>query len=86
MITAGINTLIISFLVLIVGLIKPKWLLFWMEKPGRLPIVAIAMLLFMVGATLFGEGNRQKHLADAVQQPVVSAPDQTALTQKPNGL
>lgn len=83
MITAGINTLIVSLLVLLVGLIKPKWLLFWMDKPGRLPVVAIAILLFMVGATLFGEGNRQKHQADAVQQPAALAPDETIVTPKP---
>jgi len=30
-----------------------------MDKPGRIPVVMIAMVLFMVGAIMFGEGNKQ---------------------------
>lgn len=64
MITAGINILIISGLVLIVGLIKPKWLLFWVENPGRMPIIMIASVLFMIGMTVFGEGSKRKKEAE----------------------
>ncbi|WP_428829181.1 hypothetical protein [Methylococcus capsulatus] len=39
----------------IVGLIKPKWVLFWAKNPDRLTaamvVSAIAMLLFMAGWT-----------------------------------
>ncbi|MBE0469673.1 MAG: hypothetical protein IBX55_09240 [Methyloprofundus sp.] len=59
MIVWAINLLILSIGILIVGLIKPNWLLFWMEKPSRFIIVGVSIGLFMVAAVLFGEGNRQ---------------------------
>lgn len=37
-----------SFLVLIVGMIKPKWVLFWMKEPSRLIVSAVALVMFMV--------------------------------------
>jgi hypothetical protein len=37
----------LSALYLIVGLIQPKWVLFWMKRPDRLTVSAIALLLFM---------------------------------------
>lgn len=36
-----------SFLLFIVGLIRPRWILFWMEEPNRLMITALAMVMFM---------------------------------------
>jgi hypothetical protein len=37
-----------SVLVLLVGLIKPKWILFWMQEPNRLMVSAVALVMFMV--------------------------------------
>lgn len=74
------SPLILSVLVLIIGLIKPKWILIWMEKPERWLIVAIAMVLFMIGAVLYGEGNKQLRQEKALQnttqssQPASDAP------------
>ena len=65
MIVYAINLFILSILILIVGMIKPKWLLFWLDNPGRMPILWISILIFMVAAVLFGEGNRQKRLEEA---------------------
>ncbi len=59
MIVWSFNLLILAILVLVVGLIKPKWLLFWMEQPHRFVIVALASVLLMAAAILFAEGNRQ---------------------------
>ncbi|QWF70744.1 hypothetical protein KEF85_15695 [Methylomonas paludis] len=53
------NVLILSGIVLIIGMIKPKWILLWMDKPGRLPVAMIAALIFMVGMVMFGEGNKE---------------------------
>ncbi len=53
------SILFVSLLVLIVGLIKPKWVFLWMDKPGRLPVIMMASILFMIGAVMFGEGNKQ---------------------------
>jgi len=42
---------VLSILILIVGLIKPKWILFWMKEPNRIMISGIALLLFMGSMT-----------------------------------
>jgi hypothetical protein len=55
----GFNILILSAIVLSVGMYKPTWILIWMDKPGRLPILMIAVAIFMVGMVLYGEGNKQ---------------------------
>ncbi|MDF1582619.1 MAG: hypothetical protein RQ733_12185 [Methyloprofundus sp.] len=69
MIIWAINLLVLSIGILIVGLIKPNWLLFWMEKPSRFIIVAASIVLFMAAAVLFGEGNRQgAPLSEVVKQ------------------
>ncbi len=68
MIHAAINILILSALLLIVGLWKPKLLLFWMDEPKRFPIIVMFLLLVMVGMTLFGEGSRQKQLEQETLQ------------------
>ncbi|MCK5871827.1 MAG: hypothetical protein KAG26_03290 [Methylococcales bacterium] len=60
---AAINILILSALLLIVGLYKPKFLLFWQDTPKRLTIIIICSILLMIGGTLFGEGTRQKQIA-----------------------
>jgi hypothetical protein len=77
------NILILSAVVLSVGLIKPKWILFWVDKPSRLPIIMLSSILFMVAAVMFGEGNKQlkqEKAQAAVQQsaqPVSEVPAPT---------
>lgn len=44
-------TVVLSGVILIVGLIRPKWILFWMKRPDRLTVTALAMLLFMASWT-----------------------------------
>jgi hypothetical protein len=73
------NVLIFAAIVLIVGLIKPKWILLWMDQPSRLGIVAIAAAFFMGGMILFGEGNKQ------LQQEKAQAAAEAAAAQKPLG-
>lgn len=75
------NVMILAVIILVVGMIKPKWILLWMEKPGRLPIIAIAGAIFMAGAILFGEGNKQlqqekdQQSKEAAQKPGAEVPD-----------
>jgi undecaprenyl pyrophosphate phosphatase UppP len=76
------NVMILAVIILIVGMIKPKWILLWMDKPGRLPIMAIAGAIFMAGAVMFGEGNKQKQQEQAAaaaakpaQKPGSEVPD-----------
>ena len=40
-----------SVVILIVGLIKPKWILFFMKYPDRLTVTSLAMVLFMASWT-----------------------------------
>lgn len=70
MITAAINVLIYAILTLLIGLYKPKWALFWMKEPSRIMVIVMAVVLFMIAATLFGEGNRDK-------QPDINQPAAT---------
>ncbi|MGY6275814.1 hypothetical protein [Methylomonas sp. MgM2] len=53
------NIFILMLVVFGIGMYKPKWILFWMDKPSRMPIVFIAAILFMIAAVMFGEGNKQ---------------------------
>jgi hypothetical protein len=66
----GISLILLSIVLLIVGMIKPKWILFWVVHPTRLMIAGIGMVVFMIGAVLFGEGNKQKQL-ELQKHPVV---------------
>lgn len=42
---------VLSILILIIGLIKPKWVLFWMKEPSRVLVSGIALLMFMGSMT-----------------------------------
>lgn len=42
---------VVSLLIFIVGMIKPKWILFFMKNPDRLTVTMLAMLLFMASWT-----------------------------------
>jgi len=42
---------VFSIIILIVGLIKPKWVLFWMKEPTRMLASSIALILFMASVT-----------------------------------
>ena len=66
----SINLFVLAIGLLIVGMIKPQWILFWMEKPGRMPIIILSVVLFMVGAVMFGEANleKQKEKPEKTQQ------------------
>lgn len=69
----------LSILVLIVGLINPKWVLFRMRKPDRFYILVIATLLFMgsvtgLGMALGAKGKRDGANAGARQNLSRSSP------------
>lgn len=56
----SINLFVLAIGVFIVGMFKPHWILFWMDKPARLPITMLSIVLFMCGAVMFGEANMEK--------------------------
>ena len=61
----SINLFVLAVGLLIMGMIKPQWILFWMEKPIRMPIVILSAVLFMVAAVMFGEANKEKQMLAA---------------------
>ncbi len=72
MINAAFHTGIWTLLFFIVGMIKPKWPLFFLKKPDRFLVLIISTVLFMVSATLYGEGNRQRALEEKTSKETVS--------------
>lgn len=72
MLNAAFHTGIWTLLFFIVGMINPKWPLFFLKKPDRFLILIISTVLFMISATLFGEGNRRKALEEQAAKEVVS--------------
>jgi hypothetical protein len=84
MIVLSINVLILSLCILIVGLVKPHWILFWMDKPERMPIIALSAVLFMVGVVMFGEAN-QENINEKLKQPELKEVSETP-TPKDSGV
>ena len=41
--------MVLSAALLVIGIVKPKWIHFWQQRPGRLTIIAIALTLLVVG-------------------------------------
>ncbi len=46
---------VLSILILLIGMIKPKWILFWMKEPSRLLVSSIALILFMGSMTGYSQ-------------------------------
>jgi len=81
MIVWAFNLLLLAIGILVVGLIKPKWLLFWMERPNRYIIIGVSAILLMAAAILFGEGNRQNSpLSEVVKK------EKAVTTESPSDL
>ncbi len=59
MIVLSINLLILSIGILIVGMIRPQWILFWMEKKDRLIVILLSSILFMVSVVMFTQATLQ---------------------------
>jgi predicted membrane channel-forming protein YqfA (hemolysin III family) len=64
----SINLFVLAIGILIVGMFKPQFILFWMEKPARVPIIILSVILFMIGATMFGQASLDKK--KEVKKPV----------------
>ncbi len=67
MILAAINLALVTILFFLIGMIKPKWALFFLDKPDRMIVLAITVVLTMVSITMYGEGHRRSTLAQEVQ-------------------
>jgi hypothetical protein len=70
MIPGAIDLGILTLLFFVLGMIKPKWPLFFMKTPDRFIILVVTTILFMITLTLYGEGLRREKLEKAAKQPV----------------
>jgi hypothetical protein len=57
--TAAINLGLLTALFFILGMIRPGWPLFFMDKPNRFIILMVTTVLIMVSFTMFGEGIKR---------------------------
>jgi hypothetical protein len=67
MILAAINLGIVTILFFLIGMVKPQWALFFLDKPDRMIVLAITAVLVMVTITMYGEGHRRSTLGQEVQ-------------------
>jgi uncharacterized membrane-anchored protein YitT (DUF2179 family) len=76
MVLQALNLGILTLLFFIVGMIKPKWVLFFMEKPNRWLITIITTIFFMIVMTMYGEGQRQAKIVEKHKKPaaVITVP------------
>ena len=73
MVNLAINLGIFTIAFFILGMIKPKWPLFFLEKPDRLNIIFISTIMVMIVITLFGEGHRRNVLEQQKKSKPTSA-------------
>lgn len=67
--------ILVSVFILVVGLIKPKWILFRSKNPDRFWIMVIALLWFMASFTGYGELlRREKEPEEIADKPVFKRP------------
>jgi len=53
----------LSPVVFLIGMVKPKWILFWMKEPDRLMASSVGLLMFMGTFTYYSE-LRVQHKAE----------------------
>ncbi|MEY2696740.1 MAG: hypothetical protein RL333_878 [Pseudomonadota bacterium] len=53
----------LSPVVFLIGMVKPKWILFWMKEPDRLIASSVGLLMFMGTFTYYSE-LRVQHKAE----------------------
>lgn len=69
----AINLGILTILFFVIGMIKPKWALFFMQKPSRWYVASISTVFFMIFMTMMGEGRQQEKMTKKQKQPVVQS-------------
>jgi len=60
MLLFALNLMIVTALFFVAGMIKPKWPLFFLEKPSRFLISAITLVLVMISVTMYGEALKRQ--------------------------
>jgi len=57
-----------TVLFFIIGMIKPKWILFFLKEPTRFMILMITPILIMITVTLYGEGIKREKEEKALKE------------------
>lgn len=73
------SLVVVSILIFIVGLIKPKWILFWMKQPDRLTVTSLGLLLFMAAWTGIAKLTLKPKSPQHAQHSERSVDDQNTL-------
>jgi hypothetical protein len=71
--------IVLSFVIFIVGMIRPTWVFFWMKEPSRYLVIAVSMILFML--SLIGYGETMTRIAAEKQKQSEQLP--SAPIEKP---
>lgn len=58
----------LSPVVFLIGLVKPKWILFWMKEPDRLWASFVGILMFMATFTGYSEMRVRHKTAEEMAQ------------------
>jgi hypothetical protein len=57
-----------TILFFVIGMIKPKWALFFLKEPSRFMILMITPILIMITVTLYGEGIKREKEEKALKE------------------
>jgi uncharacterized membrane-anchored protein YitT (DUF2179 family) len=83
MILQAINLGILTVLFFVIGMIRPSWALFFLEKPTRWLVTVITTIFFMIVMTLYGEGHKQAQLIEKHKRKPVTAAEAPAPVAEP---
>jgi hypothetical protein len=59
---------IFTIIFFVLGMIKPKWPLFFLKEPTRFMVLMITPILIMITVTLYGEGLKREQEEKALQE------------------
>ncbi|KJV06487.1 hypothetical protein [Methylocucumis oryzae] len=77
MLLAALNLMLITVLIFIAGMIKPRWVLFFLDKPSRTQILSITLVLVMISFTMYGQAisdKKKEEAAAALPIPTSAVP------------
>lgn len=87
MVFYAINLGAFTLLFFILGMIKPKWPLFFLKEPTRFMILIITPILVMITVTMYGEGlkrEKEEKAPKEIPAKVIPAPETVPVpTPKP---
>jgi hypothetical protein len=69
----ALNLGLLTIFFFVIGMIKPKWALFFMDKPSRWIVTAITTVCVMIVLTMYGEGNKQARQAAKHTKPAAAS-------------